>query len=139
MVSTSSMDNEPSFGLGARLTRRGVIAVLVGAGAAGTLSGRASSDFAFLHHLSPHPASARAIGEAVLSQSDQARGRAVENIARSMLDRHPDLAATTTSAQARRAFARAVRRDFAQGQTRLVDGWLLSRTEVDLCVIAALV
>ena len=36
-------------------------------------------------------------------------------------------------------FRRAVRRDFAEGRTLEVSGWLLSRTEASLCALVALV
>ncbi|MGF1499198.1 MAG: hypothetical protein ACFB8W_20575 [Elainellaceae cyanobacterium] len=35
-------------------------------------------------------------------------------------------------------FDRRQRNDFAEGRTVMVDGWVLSKTEVDICALAAL-
>lgn len=48
------------------------------------------------------------------------------------------VAAGTTGASLVDAIAAAVRRDFAAGSTVVLDGWILSRTEVRLWVLQAL-
>jgi hypothetical protein len=86
-----------------------------------------------LHDLAAlfrHPESARRIGEHLL-----ARGTAA-------LDRSAPLRlklAATDSREARRlALRQQAMRDYAEGNIVLVDGWLLSRTEAQLCALVAL-
>lgn len=82
-----------------------------------------------------HRPSARAVGRAYLRTAPQ------EADAGTLLHRlraeAPDLFAAERR-HLRQAAAERLRRDFAEGRTVTVRGWLLSRTEARLCALCAL-
>jgi len=64
-----------------------------------------------------------------------------ESLIAALLDRNPevaDLIAGGAPDQLAAALRRAVEADFAHGRTHRVDGWVLSRTEAELCALARL-
>ena len=79
---------------------------------------------------------ARAIGEAYLRQLEVAPTRA------SILDHTEGALQILTAARSQKAavtdLAGAVRRDFQDGRVLLLEGWVLSRTEVELCALTLL-
>jgi hypothetical protein len=78
----------------------------------------------------------RAIGEAYLRQlgrdSGDASVRAAAPGALEVIDRARD------QPGAIRALVRAVRQDFERGRSLQVEGWILSKTEAELCVLSLL-
>jgi hypothetical protein len=78
----------------------------------------------------------RLIGEAYLRQLGVDAGEvSIRSTARDtlgLIDRARD------QARAIRALEQAVRQDFERGRTVQVEGWILSRTEADLCVLSLL-
>jgi len=87
-------------------------------------------------YLGNQAEAARAIGEAYLRQLDRDASResilAVTRGTLNAIDRARD------EANAIRALTRAVRRDFEQGRTIQLEGWILSRTEADICALTLL-
>lgn len=79
---------------------------------------------------------ARAIGEAYLRQLDLQPDRdAILELTRGVLD----IIASAGSQQAAvTALVSAVRRDFREGRVLQLEGWIVSRTEVELCVLTLL-
>src|SRR5687767_4161957 len=79
---------------------------------------------------------ARAIGEAYLRQLEVAATRA------SILANTAGALQILTAARSQKAaltdLAGAVRRDFQDGRILLLEGWVLSRTEVELCALTLL-
>jgi hypothetical protein len=79
---------------------------------------------------------ARAIGESYLRQ------RGVEPIRASILDHAGGalqiLAAARSEKAALTELVAAVRRDFQEGRIVLLEGWVLSRTEAELCALTLL-
>lgn len=85
------------------------------------------------------PGSARVVGRAVLAAHPHLAdpGLLVEALTR----RHPhldELLRRDDRAALAQALGRAVRDDFAHGRTLLVEGWLLSKSEAELCALACL-
>jgi hypothetical protein len=79
---------------------------------------------------------ASAIGEAYLRQLDlQPEREAILEHTRSTLD---VIASARTPQAATTALVGAVRRDFQEGRVLQVEGWLVSRTEVELCALTLL-
>lgn len=115
----------------ARLARRPLLLAALLAAAFGQPRLR-SSAASRLARLARPATSARLIGEAVLRRqpSWQSSAPIIEELA----SRHPQLARQPLAEHA----TRAVRDDFAQGRTVLVEGWLLSRCEAQLCALARL-
>jgi hypothetical protein len=78
----------------------------------------------------------RAVGEAYLRQLgvDTSRESVVAAAPRALdaIDRSRD------EAGAIRALVRAVREDFERGRTVQVEGWILARTEVEICALTLL-
>jgi hypothetical protein len=78
----------------------------------------------------------RAIGEAYLRQLGRERNResilAAARGALESIDRARD------EPSAIRALVRAVREDFARGRAVQLEGWILSRTEVEICALTLL-
>jgi hypothetical protein len=127
----------------ARTTRRaflGAVAAVVATAAGATRPWRFVVEVerrpleARLAHLLHHHEAAAAIGRAATSPEGS------ETIVRSLATR---LAGGVVEADAadddelRAAASRAVAADFAARDTVTVDGWVLARTEVELCVLAA--
>jgi len=81
-------------------------------------------------------AAARAIGEAYLRQRkvEATRAAIIEHTAGAQ----QILAGARTEKAALTALASAVRRDFLEGRIVQLDGWVLSRTEVELCALTLL-
>jgi len=78
----------------------------------------------------------RAIGEAYLRQLRLQPGReAILEHTRSTLD---IIASARTPQAAMTALVGAVRRDFQEGRVLQLEGWLVSRTEVELCALTLL-
>ena len=110
------------------------------AGLALPLGSRPAGAEALLTGVFSRPASARAVGKRVLlARADFADpGSLVDGL----VERHPDLEAALMAGDETglaQALGRAVRHDFARGDTVLVDGWLLSHTEAALCALACIV
>lgn len=92
-----------------------------------------------LANLLPHPESARAVGRAWLASSGAERGRAdvidalADDLGASLaaIDRAPEAALA-------RGLAGRIAQDFADEHLAIVDGWVLSRTEVRLCALTVL-
>lgn len=64
-----------------------------------------------------------------------------DSLIEAILGHHPELVPLLESGSAEAlaaALRRAVDADFAQGRTHLVDGWVLARTEAELCALAGL-
>lgn len=127
----------------------GVAAASVGGGA--TLRGATPQPIeARLGSLLRDRASAVAIGRARLAERPgsgprEAVDREAEAVVRAVAASVASMAGIDASGlaevgdQTLRVLAEvAIRRDFARGDLVRVRGWLLSRTEVDLCVLAAL-
>jgi hypothetical protein len=79
---------------------------------------------------------ARAVGEAYLRQLDLQPDRdAILELTRGVMD----IIASASSQQAAvTALVGAVRRDFRDGRVLQLEGWIVSRTEVELCVLTFL-
>jgi hypothetical protein len=78
----------------------------------------------------------RAVGEAYLRQLGRDTSRdAVVAAARGALDA---IDRSRDQAGAIRALVRAVREDFERGRTVQVEGWILSRTEAEICALTLL-
>ena len=136
--------------LAGSMTRRAVLRLLAGLVLAGwfapgwavrRLSAWSRPDplAARLRSLFADPASATAVGQAYLrAVPDEADERhLMQLIIRQMPGGRAALAGH--DANAWRASLRAMqRRDFAEGRTVRVEGWVLSRTEARLCALAAL-
>jgi hypothetical protein len=79
---------------------------------------------------------ARAIGEAYLRQIGRDRtSESVRAAARGALE---TIGRSRDEAGAIRALVRAVRQDFERGRSLQVDGWIVSRTEAELCALTLL-
>jgi hypothetical protein len=79
---------------------------------------------------------ARAIGEAYLRQRDlQPQREAILEHTRGTMDM---IASARTQQAAMTALVGAVRRDFQEGRVLQLEGWLVSRTEVELCALTLL-
>ncbi len=81
-------------------------------------------------------AAARALGEAYLRQQqvETTRASIIEHSAGALRI----LAEARTEKAALSALASAVRRDFRDGRIVQLEGWVLSRTEVELCALTLL-
>jgi hypothetical protein len=78
----------------------------------------------------------RTVGEAYMRQLGRDTSRdAVVAAARGALDA---IGRSRDEAGAIRALVRAVREDFERGRTVQVDGWILSRTEAEICALTLL-
>jgi hypothetical protein len=99
----------------------------------GTLAASSRQDWAgVLSDLLPHVDSARAVGRAYLDGNPgDFDPQAVVNILFSGQDR-------VETQRLRRAVAARIRADFAGGRTVALHGWVLSRTEVELCALVAM-
>ena len=81
-------------------------------------------------------AAARAIGEAYLRQLQLPPEReSILEHTRGALD---IIASARTQPAATTALVAAVRRDFHEGRVVQLEGWIVSRTEVELCVLTLL-
>ena len=66
--------------------------------------------------------------------------RSADVLARHLLrDPHKIAFSVTDTAALRQALAAGRTRDFASGDTVIIDGWILARTEARLCALAAIV
>jgi hypothetical protein len=86
-----------------------------------------------LHDLAAlfrHPDSARRIGKHLLARGTAALDRSAPL--------HLDLAAMDGREARRSALRQQAMQDYAAGNVVLVDGWVLSRTEAQLCALVAL-
>ena len=85
------------------------------------------------------PASAARVGRAVLA-AVPAEATAEALVSALAGDRRAELAALAASdpAALRTLLREQHRRDFEDGRTVAIDGWVLSRTEARLCAVAAL-
>jgi hypothetical protein len=97
---------------------------------------RRGTDTASRYFGSTGAESARAIGEAYarqinLDSTEESILKAAGDVVR-LIARSPGFEAAIT------ALVRAVRRDFQEGRTVDVDGWVLARTEVELCLLMLL-
>ncbi len=105
-----------------------------GAEAAGAPPGAARSTSA--GYFGDQVDAVRVIAEAYLRQLGLETGEAsIRSAARAtleLIDRARD------QPRAIRALERAVREDFEKGRTIQVEGWILSRTEADLCALSLL-
>jgi|SRR5687767_13886298 len=79
---------------------------------------------------------ARAVGEAYLRQLNVEPTRA--SILQHAADTLEILAKAPSQKAALSALVTAVRRDFAEGRVLVLEGWVLSRTEVELCALTVL-
>ena len=127
------------------VTRRAVLGIAVAAAILPVAAARAGSaapvdgwsDAAHrLRRLQPAPASARRIGLAYanLCPEEVEPGAAVRRIA-SALSLRPEDVAAQDEQTLRREIAACVRADFGEGRTVDIAGWILSRTEVRLCLL----
>lgn len=94
---------------------------------------------AALAGLLPHAAGAARLGRRylALAPAEADPGRLLHALSKD----HADLAAasrTGADIEIRAILGRCRQRDFAAGNTVLVDGWILSRTEARLCALVAL-
>ncbi|MGD9902718.1 MAG: hypothetical protein AB7U83_04545 [Vicinamibacterales bacterium] len=84
-------------------------------------------------YLGGQGGAARAVGEAYLRQLGRETTResivAAARGALRIIDR------SRTDADAIRALVRAVREDFERGRSVQIEGWILSRTEAELCAL----
>lgn len=89
--------------------------------------------------LVPQPQSAL-VGAAVLPQLAHPTPQALVQTLASRLSGFlgRDLQQACDTGQLQKAFQEAVQADFAGGQCVSVSGWVLARTEVELCALAAL-
>jgi hypothetical protein len=105
-----------------------------GAGQAGTSDRTATTSAGY---LGDHADAARAVGEAYLRQLGRDSTResivAAARGALAVIDRERDQAAAI------HRLVRAVRDDFARGRTVQLEGWILSRTEAEICALTLLV
>ena len=83
-----------------------------------------------------HPDSARRIGATYLQQHGDAALRQID--LRSIVGTASPAATRDNRREHLKVIRTRIRRDFAEGRTVNVDGWILSETEVALCVVAAL-
>ena len=99
----------------------------------------ASFALANLLRLAPQPQAAL-IGAAVLPQLAHPAPQALVQALVSRLSAFlgHDLHQVCDTGQLHLAFQEAVQADFAQGKCQSVSGWVLTRTEVELCALAAL-
>lgn len=99
----------------------------------------ASCAQANLLRLMPQPHAAL-VGAAVLPQLSHPTSQALVQTLVSRLSGFlgNDLHQVCGSGQLQLAFQQAVQADFAQGRCVSVSGWVLTRTEVELCALAAL-
>ena len=76
---------------------------------------------------------ARVIGRAALLES----GEKVKQdwLINTLLERHPSLILTGPIHERRMLLKKAIQSDFHLGETGLVQGWLLARSEIKLCMI----
>ena len=111
-----------------------VVPARSGAGAQDDRSDRTALTSA--SYLGGQAEAVRAIGEAHLRQLGRDASResilAATRGTLDAIDRAQDQAAAI------RALVRAVRRDFEQGRTLQLEGWILSRTEADICALTLL-
>ncbi|MCB1883601.1 MAG: hypothetical protein KDG89_06330 [Geminicoccaceae bacterium] len=110
------------------------------AGLAVPFGSRPAGAEALLTGVFSRPASARAVGKRVLAAYPAFADP--RNLVDGLVGRHPGLEGllgTGDEAGLGQALGQAVREDFARGDTVLVDGWLLSRTEAALCALACTV
>lgn len=137
------------MGTTTRITRRLALGILGLAGLGAVAYGsslaacrfvaRNRPDFFALLDAVPDHASGRRVGQAML-----ASGHAPRDLARiaARLEERPLIrtALATGCPATRRGLVRAqCRADFAEGRMVAVDGWLLSRTEAELCAAAEVV
>ena len=76
---------------------------------------------------------AQAIGRAALLESENEVKQ--DWLIKTLLERHPSLILTRPIHQRRMLLRRAIQSDFHFGETGLVQGWLLARSEIELCMI----
>jgi len=109
------------------------LSVAVGSGVAAA-RGEESDPGSRLAALFGSPSSARAIGRRYLTIRPEEASAAI--LVEAIVRDHP--CAGTTERQLRDLMRRAIRDDFACGDTVTLDGWVLSVTEARLCALAAL-
>lgn len=87
-------------------------------------------------YFGDHAGAVRAVGDAYLRQLGRDTSRdAIVAAARGALDA---IDRSRDEAGAIRGLVRAVREDFERGRTVQVEGWILSRTEAEICVLTLL-
>jgi hypothetical protein len=87
-------------------------------------------------YFGDHARAVRAVGDAYLRQLGRDTSRdAIVAAARGALDA---IDRSRDEAGAIRGLVRAVRDDFERGRTVQVEGWILSRTEAEICVLTLL-
>lgn len=102
----------------------------IAAGAAESLPERFAGLIANRH-------SAAALGRAILGET-RADGDAITARLCARIALSPDAALAQPAAALQRACAEQMRRDFANGDTVMLDGWMLSATEADLYALASI-
>jgi hypothetical protein len=83
--------------------------------------------------------SAREVGVRVVASLPAGTGRAA--LARELAHRHPALPAALDAgddAEVARLLRETIADDLHHGRVRVVDGWVLARTEAELCALACL-
>jgi hypothetical protein len=131
-----------------RISRRFILQLLAAAAAmafgerlTGAVRRHRRSESKALASCLTFPESAAAVGEAYLRERPAERDAAMlAATLRSRIDRSdPRLSGvpieTAPTAALRRALRRAATTDLAAGDSVIVDGWILSRTEAQLCAL----
>jgi hypothetical protein len=78
---------------------------------------------------------ARAIGEAYVRQLGDTSAESIRKASRGALE---VIERASSQQNAIRALGLAVRRDFQQGRSVQLEGWIVSRTEAELCALTLL-
>lgn len=133
-----------------RLTRRHYLASALSVASIASLGGwpwhdaaavgvAANGAQANLLRLAPQPQAA-AVGSAVMAQLAYPTRQALVQTLAARLSGFlgSDLHQACDPAPLHLAFQEAIKDDFAQGRCVLVSGWVLARTEVEVCALAAL-
>lgn len=87
-----------------------------------------------------HPLEARKIGEQYLAQAPSYLHKSYEQLTRELLvilNLHPEDIPVETLPSLDTRLSAQVRQDFVDENIVIIDNWMLSRTEVMLCVLAA--
>lgn len=119
-----------------RIGRRALLLACAAAGLAAREEGPLAAAASRLRAATRHPLSAAAVGKAYVARFPE---EADQHVLTALILDALKIEAPEAAARDERALAAAiagrVRRDFAEGATAAIAGWILSRTEARLCAL----
>jgi hypothetical protein len=126
-----------------QISTSSIIVTILPALAAGCSTDNKNIDIAArrLIEVLNYPKKAREIGEIYINQTPETKQRTIDNLTRKILttlDIDPEIITDKNGSSLHERLQKQVRQDFIDENIVIVNGWMLSRTEISLCSLAAM-